>query len=370
MPHPALHVMLPKLLFIYIRSSSFIREDIRLLEEAYEVASFEFWGAKKPGPFEFVWLFCKQLVWLLRELPGAVAVYGWFVDYHMALPVAVARCFRKPVLAVVGGFDAVSLPSLGHGVALTSWRRWIARMVFRRADALLPVSSSLVRSKNRFSEGPEEREYGFRMLAPDTPAAIHVVPTGYDPEAWPAGPGDRAPVVGTVGFIDEGRTFPLKGIDLLFDAARLMPDVRFRVVGVRNRETIAARYDPPPNVEMIPPVPREQLPAQYHEMSVYVQLSRAEGLPNVLCEAMLCGCVPVGSRVFGIPDCIGEAGFLVDEPRAAAVCETVRAALRAADPTLRAAARARIERLFHRDRRRENLLAIVAELTGDARHVR
>ncbi len=362
--------MPPKLLFVYIRSSSFIREDIRLLEETYEVASFEFRGAKKPGPLAFAWLFCKQLVWLLRELPGAVGVYGWFVDYHMALPVAAARFFRKPALAVVGGFDAVSLPSLGHGVALSGWRRRIARMVFRRADALLPVSASLVQSKNRFSEGPEEREYGFRVLAPDTPAAIHVVPTGYDPEVWVEGPGERAPVVGTVGFVDAGRTFRVKGIDLFFDAARLMPDVRFRVVGVRDRETIAARYDPPPNIELIPPAPREQLAAQYREMSVYVQLSRAEGLPNVLCEAMLCGCVPVGSRVFGIPDGIGEAGFLVDEPDVSAVCEAIRAALDAAGPASRAAARARIERLFHRDRRREKLLAILAELTGGERHVR
>ena len=362
--------MLPKLLFIYIHPSSFVREDMRLLEEAYEVVPFEFGSAKKPGPFAFAGLLCKQFFWLLRELPGAVAVYGWFVDYHMALPVAAARCFRKPVLAVVGGFDAISLPSLGYGVALTGWRRRIARMVFRRVDALLPVSASLVRSKNRFSEGPEEREYGFRMLAPDTPAAIHVVPTGYDPEVWVAGSGERASVVGTIGLIDEDRTFRRKGIDLFFDAARLMPDVRFRIVGVRNRETITARYDPPPNVEMIPPVPREQLAAQYHEMSVYVQLSRAEGLPNVLCEAMLCGCVPVGSRVFGIPEGIGEAGFLVDEPDASAVCEAIRAALRAADPALRAAARAHIERLFHRDRRREKLLTILAELTEGGRHVR
>ena len=306
-----------------------------MLEEAYEVVPFEFLGAKKPGLFAFLGLFFKQLLWLLRELPGAVAVHGWFVDYHMALPVAAARFLGKPVLAVVGGFDAISLPSLGYGVALSGWRRRIARMVFRRVDALLPVSSSLVRSKNRFSEGPEEREYGLRMLAPDTPAAIHVVPTGYDPEVWVAGPDERASIVGTIGLIDEGRTFQRKGIDLFFDAARLMPDVRFRVVGVRNREAITAQYDPPPNVEMIPPVPREQLLAQYHEMSVYVQLSRAEGLPNVLCEAMLCGCVPVGSRVFGIPDGIGEAGFLVDEPRAPA--------------------RTRIERLFHRDRRRHFL---------------
>ena len=107
--------MLPKLLFVYIRPSSFIREDIRVLEEAYEVVPFEFWGAKKPGLFAFPGLFFKQLLWLLRELPGAVAVYGWFVDYHMALPVAAARFFGKPVLAVVGGFDAISLPSFAAG---------------------------------------------------------------------------------------------------------------------------------------------------------------------------------------------------------------------------------------------------------------
>ncbi len=364
----ARRAMPKKLLFVHLHPSSFVREDLRLLGEAYNVKSFQFGGPKKPGPLAFAWLLCKQAWWLFRELPGAAAVYGWFVDYHMALPVLAARFLRKPVLAVVGGFDAVSLPSLGHGVALSGWRRRLARMAYRRVDALLPVSGSLVRSQNRFSEGPEAREYGFRMLAPDAPAAVRVVPTGYDPAAWPAGPVERSPVVGTVGFIEGERTFRVKGIDLFFAAARLMPDVSFRVVGVRNREAIVARWGPPPNVELVPPVPREQLQAHYREMSVYAQLSRAEGLPNALCEAMLCGCVPVGSRVFGIPEGIGDAGFLVDEPSASAVCEAIRAALEAGGAASRAAARAHIERFFHRDRRREALLAILSEYTGNGRH--
>ena len=357
--------MPPKVLFVYIHASSFVREDMRLLGEAYDVAAFEFGGAKKPGLFAFAGLFCKQAFWLLRELPGAAAVYGWFVDYHMALPAAAARFFRKPVLTVVGGFDAVSLPSLGHGVGLSGWRRRLARMVFRRTDMLLPVSSSLIRSRNRFSEWPKTREYGLRLLAPDTPAGIRVVPTGYDPAAWPAGPAERAAVVGTVALIDGERAFRVKGIDLFFETARLMPEVRFQVVGVSDPDAIAARWNPPPNVELIPPAPREALPARYGEMSVYAQLSRAEGLPNVLCEAMLCGCVPVGSRVFGIPECVGETGFLVDEPRASAVRDAIRAALDAANPASRAAARARIERLFHRDRRREALRAILSECVGN-----
>ena len=31
---------------------------------------------------------------------------------------------------------------------------------------------------------------------------------------------------------------------------------------------------------------------------------------NVLCEAMLCECIPIGNTVFGIPDVIGPTGFL------------------------------------------------------------
>ena len=50
----------------------------------------------------------------------------------------------------------------------------------------------------------------------------------------------------------------------------------------------------------------------YQNTKFYFQGSRLEGLPNSLCEAMLCGCVPIGSKVFGIPDAIGNTGILFD----------------------------------------------------------
>jgi glycosyltransferase involved in cell wall biosynthesis len=56
-----------------------------------------------------------------------------------------------------------------------------------------------------------------------------------------------------------------------------------------------------------------------------------EGLPNALCEAMLCGCIAVGSDVQGVRTAMGEHGFLVPYGDVAATCDAIRKALAADD---------------------------------------
>lgn len=357
--------MRPRLLFVYLQPSSFVREDLQILGEEYELSTFRFGGDGKLGPVEFAATLIKQFYWLLRELPRADGVFGWFVDYHMLLPALIARLLGKPVIVSVGGFDAISLPSLEYGIVLSRWRWPLARIVMRLADLLIPVSPSLVYSKNRFSEWPDEVEQGILAFMPDLETEIHVIPTGYDPELWPLGPLERQTIVSTVGNIDSDRTLRRKGIDLFIEAARLMPDVQFRIIGVQHPREVIERYDPPENVALIEPVRREALVEYYHESSVYVQLSRAEGLPNVLCEAMMCGCIPVGSRAFGIPDGVGEAGFVVDEPDPSKIAAAVRRAL-ASGPERRNAARRHIFDNFHLHYRRRELTRLLsARLPGE-----
>lgn len=69
----------------------------------------------------------------------------------------------------------------------------------------------------------------------------------------------------------------------------------------------------PENVVLMKKINQDELINQFQAHEFYAQLSMFEGFPNALCEAMLCGCIPIGSSVSAIPDIIGETGFILDK---------------------------------------------------------
>ncbi|HLT45623.1 MAG TPA: glycosyltransferase family 4 protein [Rubricoccaceae bacterium] len=357
----------PRLLFVYQEPTSFVRDDLGLLRERYDVRPFAFGvraaGGKGARAVALARGAAAQAAWLRRELPSADLVFGWFADYHLALPARAARRAGVPLAVALGGFDCMDLPQLDYGVFRT-WRAPLARFVLRNASVLLPVHDSLLETHNLFLDRAQAQ--GVRVHVPGLATPAVEVPTGYDPAAWPLGPAERAPGVLSVGLIDSHRTFLRKGLDLLVEVARRLPAVPFEVVGLKMGEAEVQRYRPPANVAFRPPLPREALPEVYGRASVYLQLSRAEGMPNVLCEAMLCGCVPVGSSAFGIPAAIGDAGYVVEAPDPAAIADVVREAL-AAGPAAREAARAHVAARFSRQRRRERLFGLLDGLLAARR---
>ncbi|MBK7697247.1 MAG: glycosyltransferase [Saprospiraceae bacterium] len=47
----------------------------------------------------------------------------------------------------------------------------------------------------------------------------------------------------------------------------------------------------------------------YTKHKIFAIPSMTEGLPNTLCEAMLCGCIPVGSNIEVIAHIINDTGL-------------------------------------------------------------
>ena len=106
---------------------------------------------------------------------------------------------------------------------------------------------------------------------------------------------------------------------------------------------------------------RDALRDLYRRAKVYCQFTMHEGLPNAVCEAMLCGCIPLGTQVNGIPTAIGDAGFLVDRDLSA-IHDALRHAL--ADPSLGLRARDRIPGLFPLARRAQRLGQVLDALAA------
>lgn len=353
----------PRVLFMYQKAMSFVKDDMEVLGQHFDVVPFEFClsSPTRVGKlFETANLIRKQRKWLAKQLPQADAVFGWFLDVHMGLPVRMAKERGVPIAISVGGYDAMDIPQLSYGV-YGSWRSRIARYAAHSSDVLLPVAPSLIETNNEFLSAAQNQ--GLKVHIPDLQTRIEVVPTGYVADDWKPGPTERSSSVLSVAMVDSDRTFRRKGLDLLIETARLMPEVPFTVIGIDySVAEVVRRYKPPANVQLLPPQPRKDLLKAYQTASVYLQVSQAEGMPNVLCEAMLCGCIPVGSSAFGIPTAIGNAGFIVERPDPGVIVESIRKAF-SSDLSLRDKARQRIADNFSRLRREIKLLKILHELT-------
>jgi glycosyltransferase involved in cell wall biosynthesis len=322
-----------KILFTSSLTSSFILEDVALLQEHADVTHVL---TRSPAD--------------LRHLPSAVSradlTFTWFASTYAGAVVHLARLMRKPSIVVLGGADVVTRPAIGYGLALSPWKRQLLIRTLRNASRLLPVDQSLREAALTFTPLPDDR--------------IMVLPTGYDENRWLPGQ-KEADLVLTVAVCENEQRMKVKGIDTLIAIARSLPDVRFMVIGPHPEVAEFLAAGKPANVQLLPPMDRDALLPWYQRASVYCQPSLSEGLPNALCEAMLCGCVPVGTDVGGTVRAVGDAGIIVAPGNEAELAAAISIALRS--PTdRRARARARIAREFPLAGRRAALKALIAEL--------
>ncbi len=334
---PDLIVSVLKILFTTTLTTSFIREDLRLLQKHHQVDLLK--GSGILVPFRVA----------LRILRCDVT-YTWFASVYSFFVVLASRMFRRPSVIVIGGVDVAKIPEIRYGVWLTPWKVPFVRWALRHATRILAVDPSIRQEAIRLAAYPGEN--------------IEYVPTGYDASFWkPMGEKER--LVLTVAGCNDPWRMKVKGIDILFEAARRSPDLRFVVVGVSAGLIGKLRGAIPENVAMEPFVDQTVLLRFYQRAAVYCQPSYTEGLPNSLCEAMLCECVPVGSRAGGIPTAIAEHGFLVPYGDPDALAEALQEAFEA-PPGAGRQAREFIANTFTVERREAALLRILEELTRGA----
>ncbi|MFZ4620374.1 MAG: glycosyltransferase family 4 protein [Bacteroidota bacterium] len=318
------------ILFTATFSTPFIREDITFLQKHFSVTPVISSG---PSTF-FRWI---------PALFRADVTFSWFASVYSSILVMKAKFLGARSVIVLGGVDVANIPELNYGIWNSWWKAKIVRYGIVHADVILAVDESL-------------KQDAMRLAAYDG-KNIRVIPTGYDPERWkPAG--TKEPVVLTVAHCDTVTRAKVKGIDFLADVARSMPEQQFRLIGIRNE--IAALFSLPSNITARESVPQEELLNYYRSAAVYFQPSRREGLPNTLCEAMLCGCSPVGTNAGGIANAIGSTGSVIPFGETEQARTAIIHALSRTDGNT---ARERIMTLFTKQQRETQLLEVIHSLT-------
>jgi glycosyltransferase involved in cell wall biosynthesis len=233
--------------------------------------------------------------------------------------VLLGRSLGVPVACLGRGTDV-------HGLAAASaTTRWLAGWTVRRASAVGAVADALARTLARMAGG----------------APCAVLPSGVDLELFV--PGSRRDARRVLRLDHEprvilyvGRLAAGKGLDTLLEAFSVLraavPSASLALVGSGplqarlERRVLAdglAR-----SVRLVGEVPHQAIPCWMQAADVVVLPSEAEGMPNVVREALACGRPVVATPVGDVPHVLSaDAGRLVPAADPAALADALTSVL-------------------------------------------
>lgn len=326
------------ILLVYQNFSTFVEKDYELLSKHFKVRTIHWNNINK------LYLLIQLLIGILRS----DVTVSWFADVHALWAVRFSKTLRKKSIVVIGGYEVAKILEINYGALLNPKLVPNVRYILKNANIIITVDEVLKIDaiKNSGVNGDN----------------ILTIPTGYNYEQFRPN-GEKENLIITVASGNYWERARLKGLDIFVESAKFLSNFKFIVIGIEGDALKKLKKISPPNVDFIMQLTQEMVIPYYQKAKVYCQLSMREGLPNALCEAMLCECIPVGSDVQGVRTAIGDAGFLVPYGDAEA---TAKAIIQALKSDKGKDARERIKRLFPIERRETELIQTIKEvLQGD-----
>lgn len=319
-----------KILVAYPTRPSFVARDIEILKRDHFVN-------------EHCYFPPTSLARGLRALANCELLFLWFASQRALPLVLAARLMRKPIITVVGGYEAANCPEIDYGNARFWTQRQVTGWMLRRSHAVLAVSNA-------------SRESIFKNL--NVPAGrVQMIYHGFEDLSGSAKPA-KAPIVLTVGRIDNSG-WVRKGMREFFLAANEMPEFQFVHIGSVEID-VAARIGRQlaPNVTFLGAMPFDQVGEHYKTAKVYVQPSYHESFGCAVAEAMLFSCIPVVRNAYSLPEVVGNTGVTFSGDSVDGIVAAVRMAM-SMDSSEGEKARQRVLHQFSYRRRQEALLNLI-----------
>jgi len=314
---------------IYVQPShgSFIKVDEDILRSEFRVTDVCL-NQDKGKLAYLVGLF--KLKFSMLTNPAAKLAIIWFADYHAFVAVFLARFLRIKSIVMIGGYDGVCYPEFGYGVYCHKLRGWCASYALRHTDLIIANHQALLSSQNLYYDPNGHPEGVFQLIRGLTTKSEVIYNSTTFQKAEKVSPVRHKQIL-CVGGTPRYEDVFNKGFDLIFSVAAMQRDWHFVLVGIDQlwmpRLEKDFRISELSNVVILPSIPHEEVLDLMRISSIYLQPSISEGMPNALMEAMLCGCIPVGSNVSGIPTLIADQGYVFNRRNTEALRDAIHLAI-------------------------------------------
>lgn len=345
------------ILYTYPHPSTFILRDIDILSSSFNVTAYEFDVRKKYlTPYRFI----AQFFHLLFHLHRYDTLICHFAGYASFLPALFGKVSGKPCFIIVAGNDGSKFPDFKYGNYSRKLLGYFTGKSLQLCTHILPVHENLVFQEYDYYEGGKPSQ-GYASFFPKA-GRVPYTPIYYGYDAGHFKPDEtvirkRNSFI-TVSNLSDQYALKRKGSDIIIEFARSRPDLQFTIVGWDGVKKIEV----PGNVTLLRFMNAGDLIRTLSAHEYYFQLSIMEGFPNALAEAMLCGCIPIGSDVSGIPFIIGDTGYILKKRDLNELNTLVSRALEdSRRESLPELARERVESNFTFSRRLEMFKKVIAQ---------
>lgn len=328
-----------KVLFVFSALSTFIRNDLKILEKHFNVRRLNVTTFLVPRKGR-QWL--ANYFRLLKGILCADVVYAWWAELNAFFTVLFCVILRKKSIIVVGGYEVAYVPAINYGTLLSPIGRLKVKFILHHASKILTVSKSSEKEILHFAK----------------PKTLKLVYNGVDTKRFSPS-STKEKMVLTVVTTVSAATLGIKRLDTYLRASVYLPDVEFILVGEISAGSMTSlKKMGGSNVKFTGYLDYGALLPYYQKAKVYCQLSAHESFGVALAEAMSCGCVPVVTRKYSLPEIVGATGFYVPYNDPEATADAIRRAL-TSNKGLKA--RARIEKYFSSKAREKKLIREISD---------
>ena len=257
--------------------ASFIETDRKILERNFNVIDLNYFSIT--GVFK-----------LLKGIIRADIGFAWFEQDHAFFTVLFSKIWGKKSIVVSASSFAFT----------EQWDENVSSFKSKFFQKLAVKYADLVLADSRYKETSI-----LNHIKGDNVKLIYL---GFDTKKFTP-INEKEDMIITVGQVTDSN-LRRKGLDMFVRVAQYFPKIKFVLIGEHVDSSIEKlKKIAPNNVEFTGWISDDDLIRYMQRAKVYAQFSTMESFGCSVAEAMLCGCVPIVTKIGALPEVVGDAGF-------------------------------------------------------------